>query len=243
MPDLFDIKLVFEQIPTLLSYLHVNVEIAVIALVMGWLIGLLIALIRIKKIPVLKQLAGLFVSVVRGTPIIVQLYITYFGIPILLRYINYYRGTDLSVNGIPPVLYAIVALGLNQSAFDSETIRAAILSVDKGQIEAGKALGMSSGQILRRVLLPQALEVAIPSLGNSFISLIKGTSLVFTCSVIDMTAEGQILAGRNYRYFEVYVSIALIYWAVTIIIEFIFKKLEKLFTVPDQVPERKKAAA
>lgn len=243
MPDLFDIKLVFEQIPTLLSYLHVNVEIAVIALVMGWLIGLLIALIRIKKIPILKQLAGLFVSVVRGTPIIVQLYITYFGIPILLRYINYYRGTDLSVNGIPPVLYAIVALGLNQSAFDSETIRAAILSVDKGQIEAGKALGMSSGQILRRVLLPQALEVAIPSLGNSFISLIKGTSLVFTCSVIDMTAEGQILAGRNYRYFEVYVSIALIYWAVTIIIEFIFKKLEKLFTVPDQVPERKKAAA
>lgn len=236
MVNLFDVGLVFEQIPELLRYLYVNLEIAAIALVVGWLLGLLIAVIRMSKIPVLYQLATLFVSAIRGTPIIVQLYVTYFGIPILLRYINYYQGTSFDFNGIPPVVYAVVALGLNQAAFDSETIRSAIQSVDNGQIEAAQSLGMSDGQILRRVLLSQAVTVAIPPLGNSLIGLIKGTSLVFVCSVIDMTAAGKIIAGRDFRYFEVYVSIGLIFWALTIIIELVFKHLEKRFSVPTEPP-------
>ncbi|MFR8267846.1 MAG: ABC transporter permease subunit [Clostridia bacterium] len=134
MTKLCDISLVFTQLPKLTSYLYVNLEIAAIALVIGWAAGLVIALIRINNVPVLKTLAALFVSVIRGTPIIVQLYIPYFGIPILLRYINYYNGTDFNINNIPGLVFAIIALGLNQSAFDSETIRASILSVDKGQI-------------------------------------------------------------------------------------------------------------
>lgn len=101
----------------------------------------MIAVVKIHNIPVLRQLCTLFVSVVRGTPIIVQLYLTYFGIPIALKYYNYYNGTSYNVNGIPPIIFAIVALGLNQSAFDSETIRAAIQSVEKGQVEAAKPLG------------------------------------------------------------------------------------------------------
>ncbi len=235
MTKLFDISLVFTQLPKLTSYLYVNLEIAAIALVIGWAAGLVIALIRINNVPVLKTLAALFVSVIRGTPIIVQLYITYFGIPILLRYINYYNGTDFNINNIPGLVFAIIALGLNQSAFDSETIRASILSVDKGQIEAAKSMGMTRWQVLKRVLLPQAFSVAIPPLGNSLIGLIKGTSLVFVCGVIEMTAEGKILAGRTYRYFEMYCSVAIIYWLVTVIVEFIFKRLEKRFSVPDQV--------
>lgn len=235
MTKLFDIELVFTQIPKLLSFLHINIEIAVIALVMGWVIGLIIAMIRINKIPVLRQLAALYVSIIRGTPIIVQLYLTYFGIPIALRYVNYYYGTDFNINKIPGIVFAVVALGLNQSAFDSETIRASILSVEKGQIEAAKSLGMSGGQILKRVILPQAFSVALPPLGNSLIGLIKGTSLVFVCSVIEMTAQGKIMAGRNYRYFEVYCSLSIIYWIVTVVLEFIFKMLEKKFSIPDQV--------
>lgn len=235
MTKLFDLPLVFEQIPKLLKFLHINIEIAIIALIIGWIVGLIIAMIRIKKIPVLRQLAVAFVSIIRGTPIIVQLYLTYFGIPIMLRYINYYWKTDYNINGIPPILFAIVALGLNQAAFDSESIRAAIQSVEKGQIEAAKSIGMTGGQVLRRVLLPQAFSVALPPLGNSLIGLIKGTSLVFVCSVVEMTAEGKILAGNNYRFFESYCSIAIIFWVVTVVIEFIFKKLEKVFSVPEQV--------
>ncbi len=240
MTKLFDIKLVFTQIPKLLAYLPINLEIAVIALVMGWIVGLIVALIRINKVPGLNQLAIAYVSLLRGTPIIVQLYVTYFGIPIVLRYINYYRGTDYNINAIPGVLFAVIALGLNQSAFDSETIRAAIQSVEKGQIEAAKSLGMTAGQVLKRVLLPQAFSVALPPLGNSLIGLIKGTSLVFVCSVVEMTAEGKIMAGRNYRYFEAYCSVAIIFWLVTVGLEFVFKKLEKRFSIPDQVVEKVK---
>ncbi|WP_099469391.1 amino acid ABC transporter permease [Konateibacter massiliensis] len=239
MSNLFDGKLVFTQIPKLLEYLPVTLELTVVALIIGWVVGLLIAIIKMKKIPVLSQLSTLFVSVVRGTPIIVQLYLTYFGIPIALKYFNFYNGTSYNVNAIPPIIFAIVALGLNQSAFDSETIRAAIQSVDKGQVEAAKSMGMTGTQILKRVLLPQAVTVALPSLGNSLIGLIKGTSLAFTCSVVEMTARGKIIAGNNYRYFEAYCALAIIYWLLTIVIEWGFRAIEKKMSVPEDVPQTK----
>lgn len=237
MEKLFDISLVFTQIPTLLNYLPKTLELTAFSLIIGWSVGILLAIIKIKQIPVLRRIAALFVSVVRGTPIIVQLYITYFGIPIALKYINYYCGLNLNVNNIPAIIYAFVALGLNQSAFDSETIRAAFQSVDKGQLEAAHSLGMTEWQVMRRCLFPQAIRVALPPLGNSLISLIKGTSLAFTCSVVEITAEAKILAGRSYRYFEAYCSIAIIYWILTIIIERLFKYLEKKTSIPDEVPD------
>ena len=237
MGKLFDVKLVFTEIPQLLKYLPVTIELTGTALIIGWLLGLVLAMVKIKKIPVLTQISALFVSMIRGTPIIVQLYLTYFGIPILLKYLNYQNGTNYSINAVPPILFAIVALGLNQSAFDSETIRAAILSVDKGQVEAAKSIGMSDMQVLQRVLIPQAITVAIPSLGNSLIGLAKGTSLAFTCSVVEITAAGKILAGSNYRYFETYCALAIIYWGLTILIEKTFKIIEKKTSIPEEAPE------
>lgn len=235
MSKIFDWQLVFTEIPALLKYLPVTLNLTVIALVIGWVVGLLIAFVKIRNIPVLRQICSLFVSIVRGTPIIVQLYLTYFGIPIALKYYNFYNGTNFNVNGVPPIIFAIVALGLNQSAFDSETIRAAIQSVEKGQVEAAKSLGMNGFQIFRRVLFPQAVTVAIPSLGNSLIGLVKGTSLAFTCSVVEITAQGKILAGSSYRYFEIYCSLALIYWVLTIFVEQLFAYIEKKMSVPEQV--------
>ena len=241
MSKIFDWQLVFTEIPLLLKYIPVTIELTLIALIIGWVAGLFIAIVKIHRIPVLQQLCTLFVSVVRGTPIIVQLYLTYFGIPIFLKYYNFYNGTAYNVNGIPPIIFAIVALGLNQSAFDSETIRAAIQSVEKGQVEAAKSLGMNGLQIFFRVLLPQAVTVAIPSLGNSLIGLVKGTSLAFTCSVVEITAQGKILAGNSYRYFEVYCSLAIIYWVITIFIERLFTYIEKKMSVPEQIAEKKEA--
>lgn len=237
MGKLFDAKLVFTEIPQLLKYLPVTLELTGTALIIGWLLGLILAMVKIRNIPVLSQISALFVSMIRGTPIIVQLYLTYFGIPIFLKYLNQQNGTNYSINAVPPILFAIVALGLNQSAFDSETIRAAILSVDKGQVEAAKSIGMSDIQVLQRVLIPQAITVAIPSLGNSLIGLAKGTSLAFTCSVVEITAAGKILAGNNYRYFETYCSLAIIYWGLTILIEKIFKVIEKKTSIPEDAPE------
>lgn len=239
MANLFDFKLVFTQIPKLLVYLPITLELTAVAMIIGWFFGFIIAIVKKNKVPVLSQIATVFVSIMRGTPIIVQLYLSYFGIPIALKYFNYYHGTDYNINAVPSIIFAMVALGLNQSAFDSESIRAAITAVDKGQQEAAKSLGMSNLQVMKRIILPEALVVALPSLGNSLIALIKGTSLAFTCSVVEMTAEGKILAGNNYRYFEAYCSLAIIYWVLTIVVEKVFHLLEQKFSVPEEPPKLK----
>jgi len=237
MTNLFDIRLVFTQIPKILKYLPITLGLTVVAMLIGWILGFAIAIIKKKSIPILSHLVTIFVSVIRGTPIIVQLYLFYFGIPIALKYINYYNDTSYNINAIPPIIFAMMALGLNQSAFDSEAIRAAIGSVDKGQTEAAKSLGMSNFQVMYRIVLPEALVVVLPSLGNSLIALIKGTSLAFTCSVTEMAAQAKILAGNNYRYFEAYCSLAIIYWVLTFAVEKIFNALEKKFSVPDEAPK------
>lgn len=235
MPNIFDFKLVFTQIPELLKYLPMTVEITILSMIFGLIIGLLLAIIKIKQIPVLKWIIAIFVSFTRGTPIIVQLYLTYYGIPILLKYYNYYNGTNYNLNNIPSLLFVLVAFSLNEAAYNSESIRAAIQSIDKGQIEAAHSLGMTSLQVLRRITIPEAFVVALPTLGNALIGLLKGTSLAFVCSVVEMTAQGKILAGSNYRYFEVYVSLAIIYWGLTIIIEQVIKFVEKRMSIPDSV--------
>lgn len=131
MGKLFDGKLVFTQIPLLLKYLPVTMELAVTAMIASLILGLLLALVKIKKVPVLKQLVSIYISVIRGTPILVQLYVTYFGIPMLLKYINFKCGTNYNVNGVAPIVYAFVALALNESAFNAEIIRASLESVRK----------------------------------------------------------------------------------------------------------------
>lgn len=235
MGKLFDFKLVFTSIPELLEKLPITLELAGLAMVFGLLLGLLMAIVKIKKVRVLAQITNFVISAIRGTPVIVQLYIAFFGIPMFFKYLNQRFGTSLAVADIPGFVYAVAALGLNQSAFCAEIIRSALQAVNEGQIEAAQALGMTYLQTLRRIILPQAFEVALPTLGNSLISIIKSTSLAFTCAVVELTAQGRIIAGRSYRYFELYISLAIIYWVITIIIEQAIKLIEKKLRIPDQV--------
>ena len=228
MGKLFDVSLVFSSIPELLTKLPITLELAVVSMLIGLGLGLVMAIIKMKKIRVLTQM-------LRGTPVIVQLYVAFFGIPMMFKAINQQFGTNLAVANISGFVYAMIALGLNQSGFMAEIIRSALQSVDPGQIEAAHALGMTYPQTLRRIILPEAFEVALPTLGNSFISIIKGTSLAFTCAVVEITAQGQIIGGRTYRYFEVYVSLAIIYWLVTLVIEQIIRVIENKIRIPDQV--------
>jgi polar amino acid transport system permease protein len=231
MPNLFSPGLIFTQIPQLLEYLPVTLFIMILSILIGYVIGFPLALIKIKKMPVLRQFVVFFVSFTRGTPILVQLYIAYYGIPLFLRYVNYFYHTDFNINGLPGVLFVIFAFSMNEAAYGSETIRAAIESVDRGQIEAAQSLGMTYPQVLRRIVIPEAFVVALPSLGNSMISLLKGTSLAFVCAVVEMTAKGKIIAGNSYRYLESYLALAIIYWTLTIGIEQFVKYLEKRISV------------
>ena len=219
MSELFDIKLVFTQIPDLLRFLPITLELSILSMLLGLILGLALAIIKIRQVKILKSIATFFISAIRGTPVLVQLYIAYFGIPMFFKWLNKKYGTSFQVADISGFVYAVVALGINQSAYNAEIIRAALQSVGEGQIEAATALGMNYFQTLVRIIFPEAITVALPSLGNSLISVIKGTSLAFTCAVVEMTAQGKLIGGRTYRYFEVYVSLAIIYWVITIIIE------------------------
>ena len=127
------------------------------------------------------------------------------------------------------MVFVFFAYSINEAAYNSETLRSAILSVDKGQIEAAYSVGMSNFQALKQIVLPQAVKVALPNLGNNMISLIKGTSLAFAISVVEITARGQIVAARGYRFFEVFVVVAALYWGLTIAVEKLVYSLEKKF--------------
>lgn len=234
MPDLFKPSLIIEDIPQLLEYLPITLAIAGVSILFAWVIGFLVAVIKINKVPILYQIAMFYVSFTRGTPVLVQLYLSYYGIPIILQYINYYTGANLNIFGLPNVVFVLVAFALNEGAYASENIRAAILSVDKGQKEACLSIGMTSIQAYTHIIIPEALIVALPSLGNEVISMIKSTSLAFVCAVIEMTAQGKLLASRNVRYFEMYIALSLIYWAITFILARIFRYFEKKLKRSDQ---------
>lgn len=230
--DYFNVDLVFERIPKLLKFLPVTMELSIIAMIIALVLGMVLAIVRVKKISGLYQLAYVYLSIIRGTPMIIQLYIAYYGIPALLRIIN----PQTNITTFPGLIYAFIALGIYESAFTSETIRAAIQAVDKGEIEAAVAMGMNYEQILRRVIVPSALEIAVPGLINSFIGLIKGTSLASACGVIEITYQNAILSGRDYRYLEGYVALAIIYWVITFILERVQKIVEEKISVPEKAP-------
>lgn len=229
---IFAPSLIAYFLPRILAKLPITLLLTLVAAFIGLSLGLVWAWIKLKNIPVLKQVTVFLVSYLRGTPQIVQLFLAYYGLPIFLRSLN----SAYDVKGLPALVYAFIALGLNQAAFNSETIRAAILSVPASEIEAAKSLGLTEGQTLRRIILPTALINAVPNLGNSLISLLKGTSLAFTVTVVDIMGQARIIAGANLRFFEAYIAVSLIYWLLCLGIEGLVYQLEKKLNVDQAQP-------
>lgn len=227
MGKIFDVGFMISTVPQIAGKLPVTLWIAFLSGAIALVLGFLVAMARYFEVKLLSPLCKLYVSFMRGTPAMVQLLVAYYGIPILLRGMNQSLGTHFSVNGIPASVFAVFALSLNSGAFMSETIRGAMLAVDAGQMEACYSVNLSTAQALRRIILPQAFTNALPALGNSFISLLKETSLIFNISVIEMMAQAKITGARSYRFFEVYIVVALIYWAVCILMERGLGLLEK----------------
>lgn len=234
MEELFKPSVIGTAFVKLFSSLPVTLEITVVSALLGLLLGFLLALAKVRRIPILSQFATVYISFMRGTPLLVQIFLAYYGIPMALRIYNYQTGSNYSVSGIPAILFAFVAFSLNEAAYNAEAIRAAILSVDNKDIEAAHSLGMTGWQTMRRVILPQAMVVAIPNLGNSLISLVKSTSLAYTIGVIDLTGRAKVVAGNNLRFFETYIGLALLYWIICVAIEFLVHALEKRFNYLDR---------
>ncbi|MGL4966374.1 MAG: amino acid ABC transporter permease [Inquilinus sp.] len=230
MTSIFDFDYFLSAFPLILPYLPVTLLIAFSAMAFGLVIGTGAALIRIYRIPVLRQLATLYISFIRGTPLLVQIYLAYYGIPKLLQYVNAQIGTDIDANRVPALVFVIFSCAVNVGAYLSEAIRSALLSIDRGQAEAAYSIGMSPFQAMRRIILPQALAVALPNLGNSFISLIKDTSLAFLIAVVDIMAAAKIIGGRSLRFFELYLAVAVIYWVICILVEIAMRRWEAYLT-------------
>lgn len=204
------------RIPVLLKFLPVTLSLALIAMTLGLLLGITLGLIRTFKVKGLFKLSGLYISFFRGTPLLVQLFIFYYGLPEvfpILSSMNAYTAT-------------FTILGLNSAAYMSETIRAALNSVDKGQLEASLSVGMTYFQGLKHIVIPQAARIAIPPLGNQFISLLKETSLGFVLGVSELLARAKMGAAATYKVLEYFIAVAIIYWAVIIIFSHLFTLLE-----------------
>ncbi|TXC89568.1 amino acid ABC transporter permease [Metabacillus litoralis] len=229
MENLLDIGFLIESFPVIVARLPITIGIAVGSLIISLFIGLTTALIKIYRVPVLKTISSCYVSFIRGTPLLVQIYLVFYGIPKVIYYFQTEYGwlQNVDVNIIPPEIYALLAFSINLGAYLSETIRSAIESVDRGQFEAAKAIGMSPTQMMLKIIFPQALAVAIPNLGNMFISTIKDTSLVFIIGVIDIMGQAKILGSRGLAFFEVYIAVSIVYWIVCIVVERLLVIVEK----------------
>ncbi len=223
------------MIPTimkqLLPKLPITLLMTVVSVAIGFLLVFLIAMIKIKQISLLTQLSNVFVSFMRGTPQLVQLFLSFYGFPILVEWLGEKLHFSADVNAIPALVYVFIAFGLNEAAYTSETFRAALSSVDQSEIEAAKSIGMTNAQTMRRIILPSALIVALPNLANSLISLLKATSLAFTVTIVDIMGQTRIIAGANLRFFEAYIAVALVYWAMCIFIEQLSKVVERKLKV------------
>ncbi|MBD3107548.1 amino acid ABC transporter permease [Bacillus sp. AGMB 02131] len=208
-----------------LERLPVTIFMLVASLIVGLILGTFIAIIRIKQFPVLHQLMAVFISFSRCTPLLVQLFLIYFGLPQLLSFFGIY------INDVTPLIFAIATFALHISAYLAEVIRSAYLAVGEGQLEACYSVGMTYQQALRRVILPQAFVLALPNMGNTIIELLKDTTLAFTIGVIDIMGQVRLIIGNNYGLglFQVYVVISIVYWATCAAIEVMIHQLEKRF--------------
>ncbi|MGX7233954.1 ABC transporter substrate-binding protein/permease [Enterococcus italicus] len=228
---LFVPSLIPSIIAQLLPKLPITLLMTVVSAIIGLGLGFLIAVVKIRNTPVLTQICSVFVSFMRGTPQLVQLFLSFYGFPILVEWLSQQMGVTANVNAIPALVYVFIAFGLNEAAYTSETFRAALLSVNKNEIEAARSIGLTNVQTMMRIILPSALIVALPNLVNSFISLLKATSLAFTVTIIDIMGQTRIIAGANLRFFEAYIAVALVYWAMCLLIEQVAKRIERKLNV------------
>lgn len=205
--------------PFLLQGAMYTVLFAAVSMVLGLILGFSVAVVRVTKVPVVSQIAAVYVSAFRGTPLLVQIFVLYYGLPSV--------GIEFT-----PVTAGILALTLNVAAYISESMRGAILGIDKGQWEAGLSVGLTWGQTLWNIITPQALRLAVPSLSNSLISLIKDTSLISVITVTELMLATKEVIAETFQPLPLYLAAAGIYWLLSALFERVQKALENRLTAP-----------
>ena len=217
----FDMNLVVNSFPLLLVGAGVTIQITVLSTAIGFVIGLVVGVARISHLRPLRLLAEVYVEFFRGTPLLVQIFLFYFALPVITG------------QRIDPFIAAISACGINSGAYVAEIFRAGIQSVDEGQMEAGRSLGMTLLQTMRYIIVPQAFKRVIPPLGNEFIAMLKDSSLVSVIGFEELTRRGQLIIAKTYGSFEIWMSVAVIYLVMTLTISRFVAYLERRCRVHD----------
>jgi len=227
----FDLNFMFVAMKESIKYIPVTLLLAFVPFGVGLVLGTFIALARLYNVKVLGKLLQIYVVVIKGIPVILQILIAYYVIIQAFDGVAENLHWALRSKDIDLIYIALMALLFFGTASISEAMRGALNSVDKGQYEASYSVGMTTTMTIRRIILPQALPVAVPALCSSLIGLVKGSSLVFMISVTDLMNAALIPANTNYKYLEAYVAAAIVYWVINSIIERLFYTLEKRFSV------------
>ena len=218
----FNVTYFFSVFPQILPYLPVTLFIAIVSILFAIVFGLAIALVRNHKIIVIDAMFALFISLFRGIPSVVLLFIIYYGLPQIFPILKQMGATTA----------AIICFSLKYSAYLAEIFRAGLASVDHGQKEAGLTSGLSIYQVYRGIILPQAVVNALPNTGNMFISLLKDSSVAFFVGVQELLAAGKMLTANSFLYFETYLAVGIVYWLTVVIYSWIQKKLENKLSKP-----------
>ncbi len=207
--------IVWDSFPRLFGYaVRVTVPLTILSFALAMVLAIVVALIQFANIRGLRQLCRFYIWVIRGTPLLVQLYLVFYGLPSI----------GIVLEAFPA---AVLVFGFNEGAYMAESVRGALERVTKGQIEAGSCVGMNYLQIMRHIVLPQALRIAFPSLSNSLISMLKGTSLAATITVMEMFRQAQVINGRVYESLALYSEVAVIYLFFCTILTVLQHRCEK----------------
>ena len=218
----FDFGLIWDSLPLLIAGAGVTIEITAISVGLGFILGLVVSVCRLSGWKILKAVAVCYVNILRGTPLLVQIFLIYFALPMLIG------------QRINPFLAAVAACSINSGAYVSEIFRAGIQAVDRGQMEAVRSLGLSWMQTMWYIILPQAFRKVIPPLGNEFISMTKETSLVSVIGFEELTRRGQLIIAKTYGSFEIWLTVAAIYLVMTLSIAQLVSYLERRFATDDR---------
>lgn len=208
-----------QSLPKLLDGLSITLFLTFLSLILGFLLGISLALGRIYTPKIISWLCIGYIEIIRGTPLLVQLFILYFGLPSV--------GIRLT-----PIIAAVIGLSLNSGAYQAEYLRGSIQSIKSGQMIAARALGMTKTQAVAHVILPQALRTSIPAWSNELIYLLKYTSIAYIIQVVELTAEGKFIAADTFRYLEIFTMIAIIYLSLTVLFTEIIDRIEHRIRIP-----------
>lgn len=211
--------LIKQSMPALLSGLKVTIEITIIALIIATIIGLIVGLMNISSNKILKVIATIYIDIVRGTPLIVQAFFIYFGLPAAL---------DFKINALAA---GIIAISFNAGAYIAEIFRAGILSIDNGQMEAARSLGLPYSTAMRKIILPQAIRRMIPALINQFIISLKDTSILSVIGIQELTQSGEIVIASTFRSFQIWSVVGIMYFIIIMILSVFSRRLERRLSI------------